>query len=898
MTRRGILFASIVCLLAGALPAAAATITVTTTADELITNGTCSLREAIRSANLNVAVDACTAGSGAEEIVLPAGVYTLTIAGARENAALTGDLDVTGTLTITGAGAGATITEGCAVVPPATSCTGIDRVFDVQPGATLTINRVTIRHGTDVQEGLGGGIRNQGALTLTDSVVTDNVSSLAGGGLRNSGAGSATLIRTIVSGNRAPSGGGISSLARLVVSDSLVSDNAATDTFGLGGGILSAGPATITTSTIAGNTAVGGGGINNLASMTIIRSTVNDNTATGNGGGLVNGGGTVTTLTVINSTVSGNSAGEFGGGLHSGGNTASTLTVINTTVTANTTPGRGGGLHLSAGTLNLRNTILAGNFDTSTASGFHPDCSVQPGRVVTSQGYNLVGDGTECAGIADGVNGDRAGTAENPIDPRLTSLADHGGPTLTHALLADSLAIDTGDPAGCTDETGAPLAVDQRGFPRPDPPGGRCDIGAFEAANAAPIAGAGPDQTVDERVRVTLDGSGSHDPNGDALSYQWTQIAGPLVTLDLTDPVRPTFVAPVVSVGGATLAFELTVSDGSLSSQDAVDITIKNVNGPPVADAGADQTVGEGATVTLHGENSYDPDGESVTYAWLQTTGPPVALSGAGTAQATFTAPLVGAAGVTLTFALRASDGIDSATDTVSVVVENVNHAPTADAGADQTKAEGSEVMLDGNASRDPDGDPLTYLWTQVSGPTVALSGAETDIPTFVAPPVGPGGATLVFQLRVDDGLGGQATDEASVLVQNVNDPPACEAARPSPSSLWPPNHKLMLVRIVGVSDPDNNPVTVTTIGVTQDEPVNGLGDGDTSPDAMWKKETLLLRAERAGGGNGRVYRVRFQATDGQGGSCTGAVTVCVLHDRGHGKVCVDDGQQYDSAQP
>ena len=84
---------------------------------------------------------------------------------------------------------------------------------------------------------------------------------------------------------------------------------------------------------------------------------------------------------------------------------------------------------------------------------------------------------------------------------------------------------------------------------------------------------------------------------------------------------------------------------------------------------------------------------------------------------------------------------------------------------------------------------------------------------------------------------------------------------------------------------------------VTQDEPVNGLGDGDTSPDAVLQGSAVLLRAERAGGGNGRVYQVMFTADDGGvDGRCTGTVTVCVPHDRQD--TCSDDGLRYNSLQP
>jgi len=109
----------------------------------------------------------------------------------------------------------------------------------------------------------------------------------------------------------------------------------------------------------------------------------------------------------------------------------------------------------------------------------------------------------------------------------------------------------------------------------------------------------------------------------------------------------------------------------------------------------------------------------------------------------------------------------------------------------------------------------------------------------------------------------------------------------------------LVSIAIGGVTDPDENQVTLTVTQVTQDEPVNGLGDGDTSPDAVLQEGgKVLLRAERAGTGNGRVYHVAFMADDGAGGQCTGVVTVCVPHDQGKGNTCIDDGQQYNALQP
>ena len=110
------------------------------------------------------------------------------------------------------------------------------------------------------------------------------------------------------------------------------------------------------------------------------------------------------------------------------------------------------------------------------------------------------------------------------------------------------------------------------------------------------------------------------------------------------------------------------------------------------------------------------------------------------------------------------------------------------------------------------------------------------------------------------------------------NEPPDCSAVAAGPDLLWPPNHKLVLVTLGGATDPDGDPVTLTITGVTQDEPVDELGDGNTAPDAApgTTPNTVRVRAERSGRGDGRVYRIAFTAGDGSGGTCSGVVTVGV----------------------
>jgi subtilisin-like proprotein convertase family protein len=127
------------------------------------------------------------------------------------------------------------------------------------------------------------------------------------------------------------------------------------------------------------------------------------------------------------------------------------------------------------------------------------------------------------------------------------------------------------------------------------------------------------------------------------------------------------------------------------------------------------------------------------------------------------------------------------------------------------------------------------------------------------------------------------------------NEAPDCSGAYASLDELWPANHKFQAVTIEGVTDADGDPITITITGIWQDEPVDAEGDGHTCPDGMGVgTDTAMLRAERSGLGDGRVYHIMFVAEDGQGGSCEGAVTVCVPRDQS-GDVCVDEGPLYDS---
>lgn len=287
--------------------------------------------------------------------------------------------------------------------------------------------------------------------------------------------------------------------------------------------------------------------------------------------------------------------------------------------------------------------------------------------------------------------------------------------------------------------------------------------------NDPPVANAGTDQTVDEGVLVTLDGSNSSDPDDGIASYSWSQTAGPSVTLSNTAAVKPTFTSPSVGAGGVALTFQLSVTDASgVARTDTCNVNVTNGNIPPVADAGTDQTVNEWTIVTLDGSGSSDPDDGIASYLWEQTGGTSVTLSNNTDFQPSFTAPDVGPGGESLTFQLTVTDngGLKS-TDDAIVNVSFVNVPPTANAGPDQTVDEGATVMLDGIDSNDPDGGQLNYLWEQTGGTSVTLSDVTAMQPTFVTPLLASGSTGMTFRLTVEDSGGLQASSNVSITVND-----------------------------------------------------------------------------------------------------------------------------------
>ena len=262
--------------------------------------------------------------------------------------------------------------------------------------------------------------------------------------------------------------------------------------------------ATIEYFRVSNGNSCSGGGVFNYGSLTLRNSTISNN----NGGdiGCAGGGGiwSYGTLIINNTTLSGNFS-RGGGGIHLSGGSAD---LNNVTLTNNlSTYQGGGGIYVESGTLTIRNSIVASNMATVGA----PDCN----GTLTSSGYNLIGNNSGC--ILNPTTGDLVGTAVSPINAGLTPLQDNGGPTLTHALMAGSPAINAGNPAVPGSGGAACLATDQRGTSRPVSTA--CDMGAFEGQVAAVfvnisgnagVAGAKLNYMDGTPKTVTADGSGNY----------------------------------------------------------------------------------------------------------------------------------------------------------------------------------------------------------------------------------------------------------------------------------------------------------------------------------------------------------------------------------------------------
>jgi len=299
------------------------------------------------------------------------------------------------------------------------------------------------------------------------------------------------------------------------------------------------------------------------------------------------------------------------------------------------------------------------------------------------------------------------------------------------------------------------------------------DFFCSQAANIAPIANAGPDQSVTAGDLVTLDGSASSDPDSDPLTYSWTlnKPAGSTATLSDATAAMPTFTADIAGVYTA----DLIVNDGiDPSASDSVTITAGPGNTAPVANAGPDQSVAAGDTVTLDGSASSDADSNPLSYSWIlnRPAGSTASLSDPGAVMPTFVADVDGVYSADLVV----NDGTENSPADSVVITANVgNTAPVANAGPDQSVATGDTVTLDSSASSDADSDPLTYSWSITSKPAgsaASLSDPGAAMPTFTADAAGD----YVAQLIVNDGMIDSPADTVVIHTANGNSAPIANA--------------------------------------------------------------------------------------------------------------------------
>ncbi|MBW4677408.1 MAG: putative Ig domain-containing protein [Desmonostoc geniculatum HA4340-LM1] len=635
-----------------------------------------SLRQAILNANANPGADIIAFAGSVFTDATP-DVITLT----------SGELDITDALTINGLGASNLSISG----------NNTFLVFDLDDGnesnqIDVAINDLTITGGSDSV----GGIGSFENLTINNSTISGNSGFF--GGIFNSG--TVTINNSTISGNTG-----------FVI-----------------GGIANQGIATINNSTISGNSG-GGGGIFNQGTLSLTNSTISGNSGR-QLGGIVNGG----IATITNSTISGNTSQGDAGGI---GNLDGTLNLISSTITNNTADsdndggGDGGGIYIIDGTVTAQNTIIAGNFDSGNEA---PDIS----GAVTGNANNLIGSLTGASGtIGTGSDITFASAGITNISQVLAALANNGGATQTHALVAGSAAINAGNsafiPSGVT--------TDQRGTTRII--GGTVDIGAYESPFIPPVA-ADDTATTDEDTVVNINVLGNDtDANGDTLTITQvngnsitvatpiTLASGALLTLKTngTFDYNPNGQFEFLAAGATTSdSFTYTVSDNGNggTSTATVNLTITGVNdAPTVANPIPDTTTAEDSAFnfTVPSNTFADVDaGDTLTYTATLDNGNPLPswLSFNATTRTFSGTPTnsnVGAIAIKVTTTDSSSASVS---DTFNLTVTNVNDAPTvAVAIADQTTAENSvfNFILPANTFADVDlGDTLTYTATLDNG--------------------------------------------------------------------------------------------------------------------------------------------------------------------------------------
>ncbi len=344
-------------------------------------------------------------------------------------------------------------------------------------------------------------------------------------------------------------------------------------------------------------------------------------------------------------------------------------------------------------------------------------------------------------------------------------------------------------------------------------------------SNQAPIANAGPDQTVSQGGNVLLNGSGSSDPNGDALTYQWTQSGSDpyLVILTNQNTVTPNFSAPNITELSVDLHFTLQVTDpANLTASDSVTIKIDRTIQKPIAKLKVfpSNTVLPGTQVRLSGiQSTFDPTANTRKYTFRQITNSSsdIPLVVTQTNDTTPEASVLMPSGITtateFTFELVVNDGTQNSDPDTEIVTVSPQApstpavcsttAPNADAGdnLDENKVPGEIITLSGIRSSDPDNNqPLSYFWRQQAGGVrVDIRNNQSAQPNFTVPALTTASITMEFELTVTDSCGLSDTDNVRITLRN--------------------------------SDPDNDGIDNTREAELHTDPENPDTDGDGVPD-------------------------------------------------------------------
>jgi hypothetical protein len=312
-------------------------------------------------------------------------------------------------------------------------------------------------------------------------------------------------------------------------------------------------------------------------------------------------------------------------------------------------------------------------------------------------------------------------------------------------------------------------------------------------------------------------------------------------------------------------------------------------NNPPVCDAGENLNIaGENQNVTVIEGASSDSDEDPLLYRWMEGASVLKDWSSVGPDGDAILdlASLERLALGSHVFTLEVSDGTDICSDSMMLSVSNSSpHAAPIGSGVYEVN---SEVVLGGQVS-DFDGDQLNYAWwkegaTIYNGLIATNDGGDpVDLPGYSVYPASLG--IHEYNLTVDDGV--NAPVAAIVIVEIVDTSAPVLAPVPNKTILWPPNHQLIDISIQANASDNSGNRPVLTASVSSNEPVEGLGDGDTSPD--WTEPLidqingivmLKLRSERSGSGDGRLYTITLTAADDSGNTSKADVKIIVPHDR------------------